>query len=92
MAINDTRRVKFVFQNSNGVYYDVDFVYDTGVGVARKHGLTIKSTPMYDASETAVTVDGGSLTDWQAMSNSARQIEAVYNTTQALNAILNAAS
>jgi hypothetical protein len=92
MAINDTRRAKFVFQNSNGVYYDVSIIYDTGVGVARKHGLTIKSTPLYDASETAITVDGASLTEWQAMSNSARQIEAVYNTAQALNTILNAAS
>jgi hypothetical protein len=92
MAINDTRRAKFVFQNTLGVYYDVSIAYDTGVGVARKHGLTIKSTPMYDASETALTVDGASLTAWQAMSNSARQIEAVYNTAQTLDAILNAAS
>ena len=92
MAITRPGRLKFMFQNSNGVFYELNFVLATGVGVARKHGLTIKSTPMYAASETAVTVDAASLAAWKTRHVSHAIHAAVYNTAQSLNTILNAAS
>lgn len=93
MALNrDTHIIKFVFQNTNGVFYDIEFNAATGVGVGRKHGTTYKTTPMYNATETALTVDAGSLTAWKGYHVSRRIHAAVYNTTSALNTILNAAS
>lgn len=92
MAVTNSWRVTFRFQNSNDVFYDISIDHDTGVGVARKHGLTVKGSPMHDATETALTVDGASLATWKNYANSQRQHAAVYNTAQALNTILNAAS
>lgn len=84
---------KFRFQNSNAVHYDVAFIVATGVGKAFKHGLTRKASHLIPSlPSTALTVDAGSLTAWKALKNEGRKVAAVYNTTQALNTILNAAS
>ena len=85
--------VAFQFQNLNGVIYDVKIDWATGVGVARKHGVNVTfDTPRFDEAEVAGTVDGGSLAEWQGATNSQREVEAFYNTSQALSAVLNAVS
>ena len=90
MAVTKTTRVRFVFQDTDLNYYDVDIDLDTGVGVARAHGSTWKSTPMFNATETVITVDAGSLSAWQGYDNSLRIHAEVYNTSQSLNDILTA--
>lgn len=84
--------ISFVMQNTNGVYYDVVFDATTGVGKGTKHGLTYKSVPLVSPTVTTVTVDAGSLSAWKGYHRTRMLIAAVYNTTQTLDAILNAAS
>jgi hypothetical protein len=92
MAITRPERVKFMFQNANGVHYEVNIIRDTGVGFARKHGLTRKSTPMFGAPEAAITVDAGPLATWKKRDISYVIHAGVYNGGQSLDTILNAAS
>lgn len=92
MAITNSFRVTFRFENINGVFYDVTIDYATGVGVARKHGLTINTAPMHNAPETVLTVDPAELAAWQSANNAQRKHAAIYNGGQTLAAILNAAS
>lgn len=89
MAIGD--QVRFIYQNTNGVKYDVVFEYSTGVGYGQKR-TSFKDGPAHAVTKTAVTVDAGSLTAWKTWHNSRRIYSAVYNTTTALSSILNAAS
>lgn len=92
MALTKLDHVNFWFQNSNGVFYELVFVADTGVGVAYKHGATIKSTPRRGLTKVDVTVDGASLAAWKTWHDSRRIYSAVYETTQDLDTVLNAAS
>jgi hypothetical protein len=89
----------FLFENSNGIRYRVLFNVTTGVGSARKitgvnsrgdgpsvNGGGVTITPV------AVTIDSGARATAGTCHVSRLMHAAIYNTTQTLNTILNAAS
>lgn len=92
MALVRPGRVTFWFENDNAVLYEVSIVKDTGEGRATKHGSVITGVPMFDGTETALTVDTASLSAWQGYHTSRMARAAVYNTTQDLATILDDAS
>jgi len=92
MAIGDTKKVRqFVFENSNGRCYRVTLFAD-GTGRGRLLGKTKESTPEYANTDVALTVDAGSLATFFTWKVSRLSSSAVFNTSQALNAVLNAAA
>lgn len=85
--------LSFLFQNSNGKTYRVRLNLDTGVGdgvLLTTSAGNLRSDPNF-VSGTALTIDGGSLAAAQGKHPSYFAHMAIFNTTTALNAILNAA-
>jgi hypothetical protein len=93
MAVTRTDRVKFIFQNDSGIFYEVQFAHATGIGFAKKHGATIKSSPMLqEPVEVTLTVDVTALEAWKTRTDAYRIQAADYNGGQRLAALLNGGS
>lgn len=93
MSLKDQSQRRFIFENSNGVRYDVRLNH-AGTGEAYK--LTGSSSKgdrtKVGITKVALTIDAGSVVASRAWHPSRLAVAAVYNTGQTLNTVLNAAS
>ena len=88
MAITRRDTFRFLYEDNDGELYELEFDYD-GNGTSIKHGGTLKSLAGKDTARVTVTVDTASLAAWRAYHPSRKVRAAVYNTSQALETILN---
>ena len=96
MAITNRYYFKTVVQTSDHDVFEVLIRMSDGVGVVRKLRAVAANTKppkgtfnpkSYALTETAITVDGGSLSAWQVMSANERVHAVVYNTAKSLQTV-----
>jgi len=93
MAIKDQSQRRFIFENSNGIRYDVKLNHN-GAGEAYKlSGSSSKGDrTKTNITRVALTIDAGSVAGSRSWHPSRLSVAAVYNSSNALNAVLTAAS
>lgn len=90
MALASEQRQKrsFIFQNSNSLYYRVQLDVGAGTGIGELHG----TAPLYGRTPTGLTTTALTFTPAAVADkhDSYLAFSALFNSSQALNAVLNA--
>ena len=93
MATKDQSQRRFIFENSNGIRYDVRLNHN-GTGEAYKlSGSSSKGDRTKNSiTKVALTIDAGSVVASRNWHPSRLCVAAIYNTSNTLNTVLNAGS
>jgi hypothetical protein len=93
LSHRQTKIRRFIFQNSNGIRYDVRIDYDGNGQAYKLTGTSSKGDRTKNSiTKVSFTVDAGDLATVRTAHESRLCFDVFYNTNQTLNTVLNAAS
>jgi hypothetical protein len=93
LTLKQNKIRRFIFQNSNGIQYDVRIDHDGNGSAYKLTGTSSKGDRTKNSiTKVTFTVDAGDLATARVCHISRLCFDQFYNTNQTLNTVLNAAS